>query len=524
MKRWLPVALLLALGVAAGLRWPKLDHRPMHNDEAVNAIKFGELSEHGHYRYDPDEHHGPSLLYSALAFARLTAAPDFANFSEQRLRWVTVLFGLGLICLLPLITDGLGRAGTAWAAVFTATSPAFVFYSRYFIHEMLLVFFTFLALVAGWRYWRSRKLGWMLLAGAALGLMDATKETFVITLAAAAIALVLNQTWNHYIDASGLPVKAPRLCLWHLAMGLAAWLAVAVILFSSFFTNPSGPLDSLRTYQAWSGRAAGDSPHIHGWAFYFHRLLWFHTAKGPVFTEALILLLALVAAMAGFRRRRLAGAHASLVRFIALYTFILSAFYSLLAYKTPWCLLSFWHGMILLAGVGVAIIVRPVRGELPRAALNLLFLAGAAHLAMEAWAASITYAADQRNPYVYAQTSPDILRLVSKIDALATVSPQRDQMLIKVMAPEQDYWPLPWYLRRFHQVGWWEQPPENPFAPVMVVSAKLHAGLDEKATHIMVGYFTLRPQVFFELYVEKGLWTAWLAKRTTDSPDSESSD
>src|SRR5262249_23539989 len=152
-------ALLVALAVGVGLRWPRLDERPMHNDEAVNAIKFGELWQHGAYKYDPNEHHGPSLLYATAAVSRLTGAPDFKYFSDKRLRWVTVLFGLGLIGLLPLVIDGLGRSGTVWAAAFSASSPAFVFYSRYYIHEVLLVFFTFLALVAAWRYWRSRQLG-----------------------------------------------------------------------------------------------------------------------------------------------------------------------------------------------------------------------------------------------------------------------------------------------------------------------------------------------------------------------------
>ncbi|HTL58169.1 MAG TPA: flippase activity-associated protein Agl23 [Candidatus Limnocylindrales bacterium] len=520
MNRWSSVALLVALVVAIGLRWPRLDERPMHNDEAVNAIKFGELWQHGHYKYDPNEHHGPSLIYATAIVSRLTAAPDLQDFSDQRLRWVTVLFGLGLIGLLPLVIDGLGRFATVWAAAFTATSPALVFYSRYYIHELLLVFFTFLALAAGWRYWRSRQLGWILLAGAALALMDATKETFVITLAAAAAAVVINQAWNRYVDASGFPVSAPRLNLWHLGAGFGVWVVVAALLFSSFFSNSAGPLDSLRTYGAWFGRAAGDSPHIHSWTFYLHRLLWFHPAKGPVFSEALILILALIAAIAGFRRQRLSGANASLIRFLALYAFILCVIYSLLPYKTPWCLLTFWHAMILLAGVGVAVVVRPLRWARSRMVLNWLFLAGAGLLAVESWAASVTYASDQRNPYVYAQTSKDILKLVSKVDALATVSSDSTSMLIKVMAPDQDYWPLPWYLRRFERVGWWDRVPEDPFAPVMIVSAGLHARLDEKGTHLMVGYFQLRPEVFFELYVEKALWSTWLAKRPPQPDNS----
>ena len=110
----------------------------------------------------------------------------------------------------------------------------------------------------------------------------------------------------------------------------------------------------MRTYLPWLHRAGGDSPHIHPWSFYLHRLLFFHVAKGPVWSEALILVLAVVGAWAAFARKGLADASAGFVRFLALYTFALTAAYSLISYKTPWCLLSFWHGMILLAGVGAA--------------------------------------------------------------------------------------------------------------------------------------------------------------------------
>ena len=36
-------------------------------------------------------------------------------------------------------------------------------------------------------------------------------------------------------------------------------------------------------------------------------------------------------------------------------------------------------------------------------------------------------------------------------------SPQRDMnTLVKIIAPDSDYWPLPWYLRRFKHVGWYK--------------------------------------------------------------------
>ena len=55
---------------------------------------------------------------------------------------------------------------------------------------------------------------------------------------------------------------------------VAVWLVVALVLFSSFFTNLAGPLDSVRTYLPWLHRAGGASPHIHPWSFYLERLLF----------------------------------------------------------------------------------------------------------------------------------------------------------------------------------------------------------------------------------------------------------
>src|ERR1043165_1322586 len=114
------VAVLFAAIVALVLRCPRLGERPMHNDEGVNAIKFRKLWERNSYKYDPAEYHGPSLHYATLAIERLSAAPRFEQFTETRLRMVTVLFGIGLIVLLPLIVDGLGKIACISAALLTA--------------------------------------------------------------------------------------------------------------------------------------------------------------------------------------------------------------------------------------------------------------------------------------------------------------------------------------------------------------------------------------------------------------------
>ena len=199
MSRGCAVALLLAATVALVLRAPQLDVRPLHNDEAVNATKLAALWEKGNYTYDPDEFHGPSLHYASLPFLWLSGVRDSDQITDSTLRLAPIAFGVGLILLLALLADGLGRTAATWAALFTAISPAMVFYSRYFIHETLLVFFTALVLGAGWRYAQTRRLGWALLGGAALGLMYATKETFVIAVAAIPLAQA----------AQGLPTQVP---------------------------------------------------------------------------------------------------------------------------------------------------------------------------------------------------------------------------------------------------------------------------------------------------------------------------
>ena len=186
--------------------------------------------------------------------------------------------------------------------------------------------------------------------------------------------------------------------------------------------------------------------------------------------------------------------------------FSLTAAYSLISYKTPWCLLSFWHGMILLAGVGAAALLRSAKRRFVRLALALLLLGGAGHLA---WQAVLANANLRRRP-------AEPLRLCANLARPAEARPPGRGARCRSLPRAARCWSKSW--RRTATTG---RCPgtcatssksaggtrclADPFAPVMIVSAKLHAGLDENKTHVMVGYFQLRPQVFLELYVEVNL-------------------
>ena len=77
VARWLPLA-LIALA-AFWLRTSDLARRPMHADEANQAVKTGELLESGTYAFDPKDHHGPTLYYAALPIAWIRGQHSLAE-------------------------------------------------------------------------------------------------------------------------------------------------------------------------------------------------------------------------------------------------------------------------------------------------------------------------------------------------------------------------------------------------------------------------------------------------------------
>jgi len=497
---WMLV-LLIAAGALA-LRLPQLGERPMHTDEAVHAIKFGTLLERGALHYDPREYHGTTLHYLTLPVAWLRGAKTLTQITEASLRVVPVAAGVLLILLLPLLANGLGRCATVWAALLTCLSPAMVYYSRYYVQEVLFVLFSLLMLAAGWRYVQTRRLGWAVAVGAGAGLMFATKETCVYAWRAMLAGVLVAR------GRDGL--RAVRMPAGHAAAAAVVAWGVAEFFFTCGFTYWAGLLDSFRAYGLYLQRATGTG-HEKPW-FYFLQLLAWTRQGGFVWSEALILGLAACGAVAALRTRGEDGRRPALPLFFAGYGLVHITIISLVPYKTPWLVLSFLSAMILLAGYGAERIVHGWLRHRFGWLAPLLIGAGAAQLGAQAWRGAVLFGADERNPYVYAHTTPDVPRLARNIREAAAHHPDGTRLTVKVMTPE--YWPLPWYLREFPNVGYWATLPAHPEAPVMIttqaLAEKLAPLLKEQYATDFCG---LRPGFVLAVLVRQDLWDAMVRAR-----------
>lgn len=472
--------ILLVVGVGLALRLPQLGNRPFHGDEAVHAVKFRELWEKGTYHYDPNEYHGPTIYYAALPVVALKAYRQFGDLQESDFRLAIAVLGAALAGLWLLLRPHFSEKGLLLAGLFTALSPAFVFYSRYFIQEVFLVLFTLLFLACAVK--RS-----VVCAGVFAGLMLATKETAVLSLGAAALA------WLVVRPRGALPWRS-------LALGAGVAVAVAYVVLSGFFTNPKGPLGYFETFTPWMKRAGGTE---------LHKQSVLHYLQLIVRSEGLIPWLGLIGMGLGVK-------HSPPVRFATIYTLVLVVVYAAIPYKTPWCALNFLAPLALLAGYAAVAVWERLKPVWLKGLWGLWVLGSFGLLGWQAYQTSfVTFQDSRKNPWVYAQTISDINDFKTQAEAFAKVHPDGFKLVIKVISKDGYYWPLPWTLRRFDQVGYFTEVPADLAAPVVLASPEFDEAVTAqlKETHVMTGFFGLRAGVLYETFVELKLWEKYLKQR-----------
>lgn len=365
----------------------------------------------------------------------------------------------------------------------------------------------------------------------------------------------LGERWQQTIARLGGPVPLATVAL----VAFAVFILVNVLFYSSFFTNyPKGVSDSMQTLNLWRHRT---HEHAHPFLQYFE---WLRQMESP-----LLLLGGVGAAIAVWRAdNRLALFVAqwafgllvaySLVEYktpwISLNFIVPLAIISGYALEQlyrrleePWVPLSLAGGAIALLIFGH--IAKFKDGDVSRFSnlkwdfsfatnwpyiVAILLLAGYAgyilyarsdgrktsphfYLAIAAVLAAGCYQMyelnfvhydDDQYAYVYAHTRRELLQMLDQIDRISNRIGTGTDTGIALVSP--DYWPLPWYLRDYKKVGYYQQIVATN-EPLIIGSLAQDEQLKETYgdRYVLVssakddGSYDLRPGVDLLLYVRK---------------------
>lgn len=457
------VAILIA---AYFLRSLDLDMKPPHFDEGINGHFVAKMWREGYYHYDPTNFHGPLYFY-VLMLSELFLGSNIVAY-----RYVNGLISVGVVYLVFRHRRFFGAAAV-WAGAVVALSSAFVFYSRYAIHETLFVFMQLL-FSYGWLLWAEEK-SRRSFALMAVGLTGAfaLKETWFIffgtwliaagivrlhdwlgSLAKGDATTKLGRMLQYFLfgeprlraaaesDAidEGSPVpdkdragfwraKATRVDL--IAVSLASGLFAAAM-FTGFFINMRGLADMITSLQIWAKTGTGNSGHEKPFGYWLELLNLYELPT----------LFALFAAIPmyfiGDKR----------LKIMALTGFGLWLAYSIIPYKTPWLIMNFIWPLAFVFGAMFAIATRPreSKSRWPRGLASGIVISVAIPIfwrsAQDMYRVAFREYTNEKEKYVYVQTTSQMKRLVDLVEAHVARFPEDLNMRLLVLV--KDPWPLPW--------------------------------------------------------------------------------
>jgi uncharacterized protein (TIGR03663 family) len=354
---WVP---WLILALAAFLRLFLLGIKPPHFDEGINGWFVDQVMKNGFYRYDPTNYHGPLHFYVLLLSQSLFGRNVWA------LRMPIVLVSIACVWLALKFEPLVGRNVSRIAALAMAVSPGFVFYGRYAIHEVWLQFFSMIFILGLLGLWKRGTLTYLWYAGVGLTGMILTKETYAIHVACALLAiptLAVSYALNRVPDAK----PAKQTWSWiDLAMVVIVGGFAIVFFYSGTFFNWSGVKGLYLAFKAWTETGAAGHGHEKAWDYWLKIIgpTW-EVGRADFFGYELPMLVGLILCLFCQKFKNLS------VRYLAIYGAGSFVAYSLVKYKTPWCVVSFGWPLLFVFG-GAILLVRPKHLRLVQRTIGVL--------------------------------------------------------------------------------------------------------------------------------------------------------
>lgn len=441
----------------------------MHVDEAVHAVKFGYLLENNFYRYDPVEYHGPTLNFFTLIPSWIFGENNLTEVTETTLRLVPVFASLIFLALLFLLIN-IGKEYLLLVLILSGFSALIVYYNRYYIQESLLVSFSYSGIILGYKYLKNQKLYYLIFSAVFFALAFASKETFILTAFAVVVSFFILRFTNRK-STNIVSIKLNSLILF-----LVIFIFTSLLFYTSFFTNPAGALDSITTFSNYFIKAGNNTEHIQPFYYYFASVSYANI-NGAIYSEFLIIVFFIFGLFRIFSKTNSTTAGIDFLKPIAIITLVLIVVYSSIPYKTPWTMMSFWQGMIFVAAFGFA----ELKKFIPKFYWNLTVAFIALILFTQAYFNSVVYSYNPQNPFVYSHAENDIKTIEPLLTKVTAVQNEYLNTPIYVAASTSDYWPLPWYLRKFKNISWNDSITTEVYKfPIILASSDLENVLIEK--------------------------------------------
>jgi uncharacterized protein (TIGR03663 family) len=419
---WVP---WLIVALAAFLRFLLLAIKPPHFDEGINGWFVDQVVKTGFYKYDPTNYHGPLHFYLLLVSEWLFGRNLWA------LRLPVVLASIGSVWLMFKFEPFVGRNVSRIAALAMAISPACVFYGRYSIHEVWLVVFSMLFILGLLGLWKFGTTNYLWCTGMGIAGMILTKETYVIHLACAALAVPVLFLSNKLDKFPKTRRARQRWDDVDLAMVIAIGTGVIVFFYSGTFFHWNGVKGLYEAYTAWFATGHEGHGHEKAWHYWINKLIVRY--EWPVFAGLLLCLF----------YRRIKNLN---LRYLAIYGVGTLAAYSIVHYKTPWCIISIiWPFFIIFGAMAT-------KYYLATFAIYAVTLCHS--LGYTIWLNYFRCTSDTE-PYVYVQTYNDIFKFTKPLFALVRRSPLAYQLTGHIIRTSS--YPLPWVLGDFTHVGYYEK-------------------------------------------------------------------